>query len=99
MSGQGPRSLKQLLDASGRLKELRQGSEQRRRITSGARALLPPELAPHLVAATVNNDELVLVFDSPVWASRARYMHDHLLAAASEFHIRAIRVRVSPGSA
>ena len=97
MSASGPRSLKQLLGDSGKLKDLRQRSEERSRWTRGARALLPPELAPHLMAATVQEGQLVLVFDSPVWASRARYMHDRLLAAASEFHIQAIRVRVNPG--
>ena len=96
MEDSGPRSLGQLLDSSARLRALKSASEDRQRWTKGVRVMLPGDLAPHLVAATREKDELVLIFDSPAWASRANYMKEELLASLDLDDVRTIRIRVKP---
>jgi hypothetical protein len=44
------------------------------RLTASVLACLPPDLAPHCRSATRDHDRLVLAFDSPAWAQRARYL-------------------------
>ncbi len=99
MSEWGPRRLKDLLGDLEGLKALKEASDQRNRWLRGARALLPGELADHLVGANREGDTLVLVFDSPAWAGRAKYLQDSLLRAAGDSGIRGLKVRVNPARA
>ena len=84
-----PQSLADLL-ADGELGALAAEARRRRNLTAEIRALLPAEMAPHLVAAgTSPTGELVLTMDASVWAARMRYH-------AEEIAGRRIKVRVRP---
>jgi hypothetical protein len=64
-----PRHLSELL-AAGSIRALQREAERRRTETAAIRALLPPEEGSHLLSAVTNDvGELVLVMDTPSWAS------------------------------
>ncbi len=84
-----PRSLADLL-TGGELGALAAEARRRRDLTAEIRALLPAEMAPHLVTAgTSPTGELVLTMDASVWAARIRY-HAELLGG------QRIKVKVQP---
>ena len=84
-----PRSLADLLEG-GELGAVTAEARRRRDLTHEIRALLPTELAPHLVTAgTSPSGELVLTMDASVWAARLRYH-------AEEIAGQRIKVRVQP---
>ncbi|MEN8167827.1 MAG: DciA family protein, partial [Pseudomonadota bacterium] len=61
------------------------------------RLLLPSPLDDHCSSAVLQNGRLVLLADSPVWASRLRYLSHNLQRQLSQkgFSIRRIQSRVS----
>lgn len=91
MADPGPISLAELL-GGGPLARLGAEARRRRDLTAQIRALLPADVAPHLVtASTVSTGELVLTMDASVWAARVRYL-------AGELGAERIKVKVRPGS-
>jgi hypothetical protein len=73
MSNREPRSLADCI-ANGPLGALAREADRRRLATEEIRKLLPADEATHLVSAATESDgELVIVMDSPSWASRVRY--------------------------
>jgi hypothetical protein len=69
------------------------------RLTEAVRALLPMPLDEHCRAASLHGDALVLVCDSPAWATRLRYQAPSLLDELQRrcgLRARTLRVRVSP---
>ncbi len=84
-----PRSLADLL-SGGELGAVAAEARRRRDLTHEIRALLPAEMAAHLVTAgTSPTGELVLTMDASVWAARVRYH-------AEEFGGQRVRVKVQP---
>ncbi len=84
-----PRSLATLL-ADGELGAVAAEARRRRDLTGEIRALLPAEMAPHLVTAgTSPTGELVLTMDASVWAARMRYHAD-------QFGGQRVKVKVQP---
>ena len=84
--------LKSLADllAGGALGALAAEAKRRRDLTGEIRALLPAEVAPHLVTAgTTPAGELVLTMDASVWAARVR-------CQAEELGGKRVKVRVQP---
>jgi len=67
-----PKTLEGLLGESPRLARLAQSAARMAVLTASARDALPPEVQPHLTAASIRDDTLVLTADSPVWAARLR---------------------------
>ena len=62
------------------LEKIIQRAQNMDSLTSGIRARIAPELAENLVAATINDqEELVLLCSSSVWASRFRFEADAIL--------------------
>jgi len=89
MSAKAPKSLKEVL-AGGRLAALGDEARRRRGLTEEIRALLPPDSAAHLVTASRDtSDTLVLTMDASVWAARVRFLADQLGVAR-------VKVRVAP---
>lgn len=85
------RSLADLL-AGGELGALAAEARRRRDLTAEIRALLPAEMAPHLVTAgTTRAGELVLTMDTSVWAARVRYHAEQLGGGG-----RPVKVKVQP---
>jgi hypothetical protein len=65
------------------------------------RRLLPAELSPHCLHATLDGGRVHLLSDGPVWASRLRFSVPQLVAGlAGPFpQVREVRIRVSPAGA
>lgn len=62
--------------------------------------LLGHQLGEHVYASTTNNDQLTLVVDSPVWATRLRYIQNEIINGLKKFtiskNINRIIVKVRP---
>jgi len=88
---QGNRAIASLLSGIGRNAEL----------LRVVRCILPLNLADHCVHASLEEEALVLVTDSPAWAARLRFFAPELLRALPPRCGRAARcrIRVQPASA
>jgi hypothetical protein len=95
-----PKTLKGLLGESPRLARIAQSAARLAALTASVREALPPEIQPHLTAANVREDTLVLTTDSPAWAARLRFHGGEILtflAAGQGIHATRISVRSHPG--
>jgi hypothetical protein len=95
-----PKTLKGLLGESPRLARLAQSAARLAALTASAREALPPEIQPHLTAASVHEDTLVLTADSPAWAARLRFHAREVrtfLAAGQGIRATRVHVRSHPG--
>jgi len=65
-----------------------------------AREALPPSLRDHCRRAVFSQDEITLVTESAVWATRLRFMAPEIVARLGRKHpaIRRCRVRITPTS-
>lgn len=81
---------------SDRLTRLGERAKARRERTEQLRVVLPRDLAPHLVAAEVENGRLILVLDSDQWAARARYLGPELKETLNAWDVTSFGVRVLP---
>lgn len=77
------------------------GVERDARLLQATRRLLPEELVPHCLHASLDGERLCLLTDGPVWASRLRFSVPQVLAGlAGGFPgAREVRIRISPASA
>jgi hypothetical protein len=89
-----PLPLRRLFVSSDRLKDLLGRIRQNEAMTARVRALLPVDLAAHLVAALLQDGRLLLLASSPAWASRLRFSVPQLRHGLAK--IRDIRVAVLP---
>ena len=92
-----PRSVNELLERGGRLRQLLRAIPAQQAWADWLRERLPAELAPHLISAVPKGSasarELVLLADSGAWSARLRYALEPLEA---EIHTRdASIVRIS----
>ena len=98
----GIRNIEQLLGASGgAMQALQAGAATARKALDAAREVLPAELAPHLWAANFVDGEVSLLFESAVWATRARYAAEEWrepLARALGETVGSVKVKVRPRS-
>jgi hypothetical protein len=98
----GIRNIEQLLGQSGgAMQALQAGATTARKALDAAREVLPAELAPHLWAANFVEGEVSLLFESAVWATRARYAAEEWrepLARALGEPVGSIKVKVRPRS-
>jgi len=83
-----PKSLGHLL-SGGPLAALGEEARRRRDLAERIRAKLPPEVAAHLVTASMEAaGGLVLTMDTPAWAARARYLAELLGAEHIKVKVR-----------
>jgi hypothetical protein len=95
-----PKTLKGLLGESPRLARLAQSAARLAALTASVREALPPEIRPHLTAASVRDETLVLTADSPAWAARLRFHGREIgtfLAAGQGIRTTRVVVRSRPG--
>jgi hypothetical protein len=95
-----PKALKGLLGESPRLVRLVKDAERLGALTAFVRKALPPEIQPHLTAASVRDDTLVLTADSPAWAARLRFHGGEILtflAVGQGIQATRVSVRSHPG--
>jgi hypothetical protein len=74
-----PKSVRHLLKDKPTLKILELEISAQKALLAELRRLLPGELADHCVAAQQRGPQLVLHVDSPVWATRLRFLAPGLL--------------------
>jgi len=74
------KSVRHLLQDKPTPNRLEHEISAQRALLAEIRRLLPGELAAHCVAARLHGQRLVLHADSPVWASRLRFMSAELLS-------------------
>ncbi|MGD8910295.1 MAG: DciA family protein [Chromatiales bacterium] len=72
-------SITKILHTQGSLTQLNRQLAQQQRLAERVRDLLPPPLNEQLLAAVLNDRRLTLLVQSPVWASRLRYLAPQLL--------------------
>jgi hypothetical protein len=86
--------------ASATLKALLRHAHELLRLEDDIGALLAPSIRPHCRAAGYRDGQLILMTDSPAWATRLRYQVPALLAGlrrrAPALGLREILVKVSP---
>lgn len=92
--------LDQLLKSGSgnRLDKLVEHSRNMGNLAQILRAALPPDVAPHLLAANLREPgELVLICSSSPWAARLRFESEELLKAARRAGLKADACRVKVG--
>lgn len=74
--------------------------ERDARVHQAVRRVLAAELRPHCLHATLEGGRLCLLTDSPVWASRLRFVAPELLVAlgAQGTVATEVRVRIAPAA-
>lgn len=91
-----PKSVRHLLKDKPTLKLLEREIRAQNALLNQIRRLLPADLAPHCRAAQIREGLLVLHVDSPVWATRLRYLAPELLSLLRPDHtaLSAVTVKV-----
>ena len=74
-----PKSVRHLLKDKPTLKILELEISTQKALLAAVRRLLPGQLADHCIAARQRGPQLVLHVDSPVWATRLRFLAPGLL--------------------
>ena len=81
-----PKSVRHLLKDKPTLKFLEREVHAQNALLKQIRRLLPADLALHCHAAQIREGLLVLHVDSPVWATRLRYLAPELLSLMRPDH-------------
>ena len=94
-------SIGALLQGSTPLAHLSVALRQRQRLLEAVRALLPPDLRSHCLGASREADQLTLVTEAPVWATRLRFATPALLVdyAQRGDPLTRIQIRIAPPTA
>lgn len=90
-----------LAKGQGLLERLREGSARAASVLDAVRASLPPELAGHVLGASVKGATLTLLVDSAAWGTRIRYQAPQLCGAVAGrlgMELSRAVVRVRPGA-
>ena len=93
-----PKSVRRLLQDKPTLKFLDREIAAQHALLIEIRQSLPDDLAPHCVNAQMRDALLTLHADSPVWATRLRYLAIQLLNVLKHAHpdLREIRIKLLP---
>lgn len=91
-----PKSVHHLLKDRPTLKLIASEISAQRALLEQVRALLPGDLANHCVAARLRDQQLTLHADSPVWATRLRYLTNQILGLLQSDHpsLRGIKIKL-----
>ncbi len=91
-----PKPVRLLIKDRPVLSRLEQEADAQLALLHLVRRHLPEELAPHCVGARLHAHRLVLHTDSPVWASRLRYLAKQLQSLLERHHpeLREIKIRL-----
>lgn len=94
------KSVRHLLIDKPTLKSIERETAAQQTLLAAIRNLLPADLAAHCVAARLAGDRLVLHSDSPVWASRLRFLSNELRSLLQQDcpSLRDIKIRLFPAS-
>lgn len=91
-----PKSVRRLLLDKPTLKFLDREVAAQGELLTQVRQSLPRELAAHCVNAQLHDSRLTLHTDSPVWATRLRYLSAQLISVLKHAHpgLREIKVKL-----
>jgi hypothetical protein len=91
-----PRSVRHLLQDKPGLQRLEREIHAQESLLADVRRCLPADLASHCLNARLRVDTLVLHTDSPVWATRLRYLAPQLASVlAAEYPaVREVKIRL-----
>jgi len=81
-----PRPINQWLQAQSSLKTLQLQIELQQELLLQVHASLPAKLAKHCSSAQVQGSALILFTDTPVWASKLRFLSPQLLSKLRASH-------------
>lgn len=90
-----PRPLGHWLNNSVKLKRLLENCQQHSDLLALVKSRLPDPLCEHCCAASLNDAELVLAIDSPVWSGRLRFMQGNLTQQLGQVGIRITSMKVN----
>ena len=92
-----PKSVKHILNSqNSELQELLHHTQQLNSLNKQLSHLLPLPLSLHCTAASVERRTLLLITDSPAWATRLRLLTPNLIKALEGFQINSINVKIRP---
>jgi hypothetical protein len=95
----GPRSFLDIITERGTaIDELVRRAEHVNRLGRAVATLIGMPVGPHVVSASLHDDALTVITDSPVWAARLRFESERLLnglreSAIADVHRLTIKVR------
>jgi len=91
-----PKSVRHLLKDKPTLRRLELEVSAQKALLEKVRQLLPEDLASHCIAAQRRDQQLILHTDSPVWATRLRYIAPQLtsLLKSGDPSLRGIKVKL-----
>jgi hypothetical protein len=91
-----PKSVHHLLKDRPTLKLIDSEINAQRALLTQVRQLLPEDLASHCVAARLRDQHLVLHADSPVWATRLRYLAPGIMGPMQADHpsLRGVKIKL-----
>ena len=91
-----PKSVRRLLQDKPTLKSLDREIAAQRALLTLVRQCLPADLATHCLNAQIHEDRLTLHTDSPVWATRLRYLATQLISVLKHEYpqLREIKIRL-----
>jgi len=93
-----PLSLKgiaELLSSHPLLREPMERERKARELLDLARARLPDDMAAHCVEARLSQGTLTLLFDSPAWTTRARFLAPELVRGMAQADIARLECRAT----
>ena len=101
MTTNKPLPLKDIIDGRDNLfGQLVKRSHAVADLTNQVRDIAPDQLRPHIVAANISDETLVIVTDSPAWAAHLRYRAEDIrisLNMKQGHSLQNLKVRVRPG--
>ena len=92
--------LKKFFNSGKTLAWIKQNLTEQEAILNQLRPLLPPPMGEHCVRAIAKKGDLILLVDSPAWASRLRYLSQNLTQQLRQkgLAVRRIQVKVTIAS-
>ena len=93
-----PKSVHQLLRDRPTLKRIESEISAQQALLGQVRRLLPEDLAGHCLAARLHDRHMTLHVDSPVWATRLRYLTNQILNLLRPDHpsLQGIKIKLLP---
>jgi len=89
-----PQSVKQVISSrNSGLKNLLHKSSKLDRLNQELAQQLPPPLSQHCTIASIENETLTLIVDSPVWASRARFQTQNIIRGMTKFNVKSVNIK------
>lgn len=98
MKARSLKSVRHLLNDKPTLKSLAAEVDSQKALLADIRRLLPVDLAAHCLSARLDGQTLILHTDSPVWASRLRFLSAelHILLQNDFPALRKVKVKMLP---